>query len=935
MLLMAVSMGSGARVMAQAVSKMERPTVNKMEADYHSLESRFEMREKNLVKELKAYLKTYPYTTYEDEVRFMIGALETERGQYKQAVKDMEHINVKLLSRKHVEEYLFDAGYAQLMMQDYKRAGAYFKNLNTQKGRYYYAYCLYKQGQYDKALPVLLELENVAAYKKTVPYYLVQIYYSQQQYDEVKTRAEQLLREQPDCENTGELHRMLGEIYYRDGDYQQAIVHLDAYAQAFRAQGIELVRNDLYLLGLAYYQTAQYEQAISSLKQVKNERDSISESAYMTLGHAYRALGQTEQAKLAYQATMAQGLKEEMKEEAMYNYTLCTYSSSTALGESVTAFTDFLAAYPESKHVEAIYELMSDALRKSKNYKAALEALSTINNPNRKMLETMQYLRFQLGTDAFLQNKLTESRQWMTQVLEKTPHLSSLEEARYWRAEASYRLKDYKTAGADVTAFLSSPEARKSPNYKAALYLRGYVAFNDKRYPDAEKVFEQYVQLVDVEDVTFADALNRLGDCAFSTRNFDKAIRYYGQVVGLHASGSDYALFQKGYAQGLQRQYSKKIETLKSLLETSPKSDYADDALYEIARAQLQLDNEREAIEAYNKLLKQYPNSAFARKSSLELAMLYRNQREYSKAIAAYKQTISTYPASEEAYSALSGLEATYIEINKVDEFVQYTAELSKLKMNVSLKEDSLSYAAAERQYQQGNMDAAYATYKKLAERTGSIYRMEACTRVAEISYDKGDYATALLYFQKMASLAGKSQELNTARLGVLRCSYLLGKNETTIEVAGQLIDDMQADEQVKREAHYNRGKAYVDSKKYGQAVVDFNSINDEVRTAEGAEAKYLTAECYYNMGALDNAEQEIMSFAGMNTQQQYWLARALLLLADINLKRGDDFQARQYLLSLQANYKQADDIQQRVSAKLTEMDKMDVKPAQQEDDNE
>ena len=66
------------------------------------------------------------------------------------------------------------------------------------------------------------------------------------------------------------------------------------------------------------------------------------------------------------------------------------------------------------------------------------------------------------------------------------------------------------------------------------------------------------------------------------------------------------------------------------------------------------------------------------------------------------------------------------------------------------------------------------------------------------------------------------------------------------------------------------------------------------------------------------------MRFAGQKTQHQYWLAKSLILLSDINVSRGDLFQAKQYLLSLQTNYKADDDIQTTINAKLTEIDKLE-----------
>lgn len=939
--------------------------VSPMETDYLKLSERFEAREKGLAKDLKKYLKQYPYTTYEDEVHFMIGAVETEAGHYKQALKDLDMAEYKRLARPHQAEFLFYRGYSNLMQQEYERAAIYFGLLRKNpseyqaQGAYYYAYCQYKRERYDDALPVLLTLENNARYSQTVPYYIVQIYYAKHEYDEVKQRAESLLERYPEAENNGELHRILGEIYYQQGDYTQAIRHLNDYAVSFRQQGYELVRNDVFLLGTSQYQAGDYAAAIQNLKQVRVQADTIMESTYMTLGHAYRALGKMNEAKMSYQSAAKVGITPTVREEAMYNYTLTTYDASTALGESVIAFTDFLQQYPNSKHEDQIYQLLSDALRRSKNYVAALDALNAINKPNTKMQETKQYLRYQLGTDAFLQGKMEVAKKWMTEVLTNKPATNNQLEARYWRAEAEYRLREYATAEHDVVQFLSDPAARKSANYSLAIYLRAYALFSQGKYNEAEPVFQQYQKLVDVTSPTYADALNRLGDCAFNARQFERAITYYNQVATMSATGSDYATFQKGYAEGLLRRYETKIATMRGLANTYPKSDYADDALYEIARAELQRDNERAAITAYEQLLQKYPNSNMARKSSLELAMLYRNVRNYDQAIEAYKRTINNYPGSEEAYSALAGLEATYVETNNIAEYLKYTKQLGKLNMSVTTKEDSLSYAAAELQYMLGNyreaaaslttylsqycaggryctsaqyyaadsyyrlgqLSEALAAYKALVAIVGNPYMEEACTRAAEISYDRQDYNTAMDYFYRMLSNASSQSKANIARLGVLRCSYYLGRHQTTIDIATQLLADASVADDIQAEARYNRAKAYVASKQYGLAIVDLTPLAKEVRTAEGAESKYLLAECYYQLGALDNAEQEIMSFTQMNTQQQYWLARALILLADINTQRGDTFQARQYLLSLQANYRQQDDIQQMVADHLKALD--------------
>jgi hypothetical protein len=108
------------------------------------------------------------------------------------------------------------------------------------------------------------------------------------------------------------------------------------------------------------------------------------------------------------------------------------------------------------------------------------------------------------------------------------------------------------------------------------------------------------------------------------------------------------------------------------------------------------------------------------------------------------------------------------------------------------------------------------------------------------------------------------------------------------------------------------------------------------VRTAQGAESKYLLAQSYFEQQLLDEAESEIMAFTQMNTSQQYWLARALILLSDINNVRGDNFQARQYLLVLKQNYTaKGDDIPARIQERLALLDKAEQPIEKEEKDDE
>lgn len=946
--------------------------------DFKAVQQAFQERLKTTPNALKKHLTTFPYTPYSDEIYLMEGVLYTEKGKYKQATKVFNKITAKNLSRETQPMLYFYGGYALIQQKQYEKALSLFLRLKNQKStytphaKYYAGYCYYCMQDFPQAMAEFLSVEHLGVYKKIAPYYIVQIYYAQHQYDKVYDRAEELLRTYPDNANNDELHRMLGEMYYQDSLYVEAIQHLETYRTKRHEQKKDILRNDIYLLGMANYYTRNYQAAIDNLKLVKQIEDSISENTCLHLGHSYLRLDDLEKAKLSYAAAMRFKINDRLREEAMYNYVQITYLQGSALGENITAFNDFLREYPNTQYANKVYALMGDMYMTSKNYKSALEALSEIKNPNEELKNTMQYLRYQMGIDAFLQNKMQDAVTWMSEVIENANGTSDYKtEAYYVRAESHYRLHQYDACLTDLKQYNAQPNVNKSSNQQAALYLKGYAYFNQQQLTDAQIVFSNYIAQTDTTNVTYADVLNRLGDCSFNSRHFEDAIKLYEQVVSHKGAGADYALFQKGYALGLLHRYDEKIQAMQQINNLYPRSDYADDALYETARAQLQLEKSDDAILTYTKLLKQYPNSNKAAKSALELGMAYRTLKQYDNATQAFKQTIERYAGSEEAYAALEGLEQVYVENNQIGDYLAYTKTLNRMNMQAATSEDSLVYVTAELQYMMGNYeqaaaglttyltsycpggrycmtaqyyaansyyrlkqyDAAIDQYSALAEISGSPYMEEACMRVAELSYDKKEYHTALYYFQRMKEVASSSAMRTTAQLGILRCSFYTDNIAATIKEATTLLEQENLAENIRKEALYCRAKAHIKEQQYGLAVVDLTPISKEVRTVIGAEAKYELANCYFLLGAIDMAEQEVMSFMQMQTTQQYWLAKSMILLADINLQRNDSFQAKQYLLALQANYKQTDDIQSIVAEKLRALEEKEETPEIEEEE--
>lgn len=932
------------------------------DAEYYLAANAYELRLDDASERLQNYLKQYPYTPYFDRTNVMLGTLYFERKNYKKAMTFFSQVNNEHLGKRELVDFLFSKGYACLEMKDYSQALSVFKELKEMNTRYelsatyYYAYAQYTLGNYKAALPEFLKIENHPNYKSIVPYYVVQIYYAQKEYDKLNERAENLLNDNPGNKNNAEIYRILGEISYRKHDYTKAIGYLKGYEKLFP----KVLRNDMYLLGLSYFQLKDYTNAVQYLSKVTTEKDEMTENAYLHLGNSYIKLNDINNARLAYEASLRTNFNKKVREEALYNYALTTYQTTTAFGESIKAFEQLLSEFPNSKYTDKAYDYLTSVYMTTRNFEAAYESIQKIKESNPKLEDTKQYLLYQLGTYAFAQNEMDKAIEYFSLSLKKSSTGKYSAECLYWRAESYYRTNRAAKSIDDLEHFFDNAYSTSSGNRIMANYALGYDYFSQKNYSAALSWFLKYVDAEsNMHATTYTDALNRIGDCYFNARDFAKAETYYTKAVTLSPNTSDYAMFQAAYVVGLQKNYSGKISKLENLINVYPKSEYTDDAMYEIGRSYLMMNNDEKAIETYKKMLITQPNSDLSRKASLEIGMIYLNENNFEQAILAYKDVISKYPGSEESYTALESLETAYIETNDIDAYMAYTKTLGRtIRTNTANREDSISYIASEKQYMSGKYaiainglrtylnkfcsggryctnaqyylaDSYYRTddktnaliaFQALLNITGNQYAEEATRRCAEITYDKKDYASALTYFKQLQNLAQSSENRNIGCLGVLRCSYFLNDHQTTINIVNEIMTDQQSTDELKSEAYYNRAKAYLALGQLEQAVPDLKVLAADTRTANGSESKYLLANLYFEQGKLKESETEVLDFAKKNTPYPFWLARSFVLLADIYIKQGNDFQAKQYLLSLQKNYTVEDEIQAMITTRLEDI---------------
>ena len=934
------------------------------EADYMLVYSAYEQGRPNAVELLKDYLDVYPASRHADEVNFLIGSAHFGQGEYQKAIFWFNESNIDMLSPEQQEAYCFRLAYSLLQIGDMEKARGYFARIEQigtkyrEASTYYVAYIDYATGKYNNALVEFTRLKDLPDYKERSLYYITQIYFIQNKYEKVISEGKELLASYPDSENNSEVYRIMGNAYYHLGNEDQAINMLSKYVSSTDSP----LRGDLYILGVCYYNKGNYSSAVNALGRTVRENDALSQNAYLYLGQSYLKLKDKNNARMAFEAAATSSFDKQVKEAAMYNYALLIHETAfTGFGESVTIFEDFLNDFPNSKYADKVNDYLVEVYLTTKNYQAALNSIDKIKHPSTKILEAKQDILFQLGTQAFTNMELDKAVDLFSRAISLGAYnLESRNDAYFWRGESYYRQGEYNKAISDYRTYLNNTRQRNTDMYALAHYNLGYSYFKLKEYGEALNRFRQYVNLESNQQTpAYADAYNRIGDCLFHNRQFAMAEENYTRAAQLQPSAGDYSVYQKGFLLGLQKDYKGKISVMDRLIREFPESQYVDDALFEKGRSYVLLDNNQTAAASFEQLMRDFPQSSLARKAGVQLGLIYFNDNQPEKAADAYKSVISNYPGSEEAKVALQDLKSVYIELNDINSFAAYANSLGgNVRFEVS-EQDSLTYLAAEKLFMRGDnegarrsltnylqtfpqgafssnanfylasiafakkdLEEAKRLFSLVLESGDTKFREESWARKAEIEYLDKDYAAAMESFKHLQAVAENPENKEAAKLGLMRCVELTGQPQEALLAANDLLKEPKLSPEIMSEARYVRAKAYISLKQENKALADLKEISKDTRTRHGAEAKYLLAQLYYDNKDDKNAETVLMNFIENGTPHQYWLARGFILLADIYIRQGDDFQARQYLTSLQNNYKGDDEIAAMIEDRLGKLKK-------------
>jgi tetratricopeptide (TPR) repeat protein len=783
------------------------------------------------------------------------------------------------------------------------------------------------------ALEGFTRLENDPNFKPLMPFYIAQIYYKQKKYDEVLQYGPKALTEAQAnaTKRVPEIARLIGDSHCIKEQYAQAIPYLEQYHASKNLS--ELTQDDFYQLGYAYHRTSAWQKAIDAYNNCKKEENELSQKASYNIGECYLRLNQKEYARNGFAEASKMTYNIELQEDALFNYAKLAFELSyNPFHEAISAFEEYLEKYPNSKRRDEANEFLLNVYMKTRNYDRALASLNKIQNKDNRVKEAYQVVAFNRGVELFQSEKWPEADQMFDKVFTYNVNPSLNAEAKFWKAEVSYRRKEWSNAITRYNAFLNEPGAFNTPVYGLAHYGIGYSYFemanSEDNYPVAKEQyglastsFRKYVDGNHTqESAKVNDANMRIGDCFFVMENFAQAIAYYDKAADKDENGRDYAMFQKAMSYGYDGKYDKKAWVLKSLISERPDSKFEIEAKYELARTYLTQERLNDAKTYYNDIINNHSASSYVKYALRDMCLVHIKEGNNDLAKANWvtlKKNYSNDPVLQDAYQicrlaliedpefqvdaiAIGGATKDEVETSVYLNAASYAQKGDCNTAIIKLTEYLQKFNAyaldahwylANCYYDKDENEKALDSYNYVIAQGSSTYLEISLINAATINYNKKNYAQAVEHYTELEQKAVSKNNQLEAQVGLMRCNYFLERFDQARNYAELVLVNAGTPQDIKFTAQLWRARIDMRNGAYDAAIADFKEVMKK-GGEYAAEAKYSIANCIYKNGEYKKAETEIFQFFEKYSGFQEYQFKGYLLLVDIYIAMPDYVQA-------------------------------------------
>lgn len=755
-----------------------------------------------------------------------------------------------------------------------------------------------------------------------------------------------------------ELREIAASMYFARNNYKQP--YHSPLPQRYPNASRDNIDNNR--IGIIAYLAGEYERAASILSKVQ-PTDAFYQSSLIGLGNIALKSGDKQAALAAFQKAAQLDYDQEVKADGLFNYGKILYELDS-VRDALQPLQEYIALNFKDQNSEQGKETtearITQVLTGTSNFQAGVYLLESFKNREEKAEMIYQKVTYYRGME-FYNERAFENSISMFMRSEKVPfdpEMAAL--ATYWKAEAMYEVRKYGEAVDNFSKFLQLPAARNTSVYNYANYALAYAAFRINRYNVAAQYFERFLASDEgsLDKKIRHDVIARLGDSYLSTRNYGRANEYYSQLISEKAPNEDYALFQQGIIKGLQGDNEGKLNTLRAVVEQFPNSNYADDVAFEIPYLSFTTGDYESAISGLQQMIKRYPRSSYVPRALMTIGLVQYNNNENEAAMATFQKVVEEYSTTSEAAQAMLSIENIYLDQGDATSYIHYATSNNIADLSVS-EQDNLAFQAGRTLFARGQygpaVEAINAYFDKFPKprqekharyirgvslyHTGhprealhdlniilndwtSQYTEQTLMTVAALYLSLKEYNEAIVHLKKLELNSDYKKNYGYAVTNLMICYYELGDFEQMENYVELIKNYDKATEAEIATAHLYSAKASLAKEDKATAMKELNLAALKGKSAASAEARYRVAMMQYENKEYSKAQKSAFDVIENMDEQDYWVAKSFILLADTYARKGDAVQARSTLESVIENYEGDDDIIPTAKARLQKLKK-------------
>ncbi|MCQ4034996.1 tetratricopeptide repeat protein [Kaistella montana] len=887
------------------------------------------LRKNHAEQGLDAFIKEYPNSAFFAQANLPLADYYLAQKDFDKALETLQKVNQYQLSREENTQYIMKLGYAKFMTGDsagaiealeeaYKNAEESDKNdIAYMLGHLYYA-----DKQNDKAFTFFDQIKDNEKYAHLVKPYYVQMYFNDKDYDRAINEGNSLFGESISEGYKAEVHKIIGESYFMKGDYSSAYPHLKNYLESKSAPS----ENDLYEMGFVAAQLKQYDEAVSYYNQLINSNSATSQNAYYQLGNAYLSVGKKQEALSAFRSAYQMNYDAKVQQLAHLQYAKLSYDIGNPFESAPIVIQNFINKYPKSADTQELKSLLVKSYLYSGDFKGTLSAIDKMPNSTPELNKIDQEVSFLLGTEEFNKGNFDEAEHYFLRSLEFNINKEYNTRATYWLAQTYYQKANYPSAIVRYERLLNEDFAEK----QQLPYDLGYAYFKAKNFDKAKQYFTEYLKNPKPEFKN--DAELRLADTYYADNQLNEAIAIYDKAE----NADDYTLFQKAMALGFKGDTVAKIAELKKLLNQYKDSEYTDDAQYEIATAYAANDDFSNSNEYFSQVIRSSSDKDLVANAQIYRAQNYIDLNQNDKALSELRSLGNQYKNTAYASKIVQASRPIFVKNNDIAGYQSFAqslgvridaSELDEINLTsaknyyaakdyakaIPLYEKYLTqnptgdglyqaqYELGESYYQTKNSAKALLVLQEVAH-VQNDYQEDAQTRIAQIYLDQNNTAEAKIYLEQLAASTNVNVK-NFANLELMKI-YADEKNFAKAEsYADMVLTNPKNSTAVMEMAKVIKARSLMNKGKDNEAKSAYTALEKSTNTEVAAEALYAKAFYQNKAKAFKTSNETIFKLANNYASEEYWGAKALVLMAKNYIGLKDNYQASYTVDQIIANY--------------------------------